>query len=88
MGLTRGHKRPRTTTEELNEPPRRRLRSHGPAYRRYVNQLNASDAGFMKTLPQGDDYTGTVIDVVSCTVSMASVTASNEDDAWQAEASS
>ncbi|EQC26251.1 hypothetical protein SDRG_15912 [Saprolegnia diclina VS20] len=29
--LTRGHKRRRATTEEPDEPPRRRLRSHGPA---------------------------------------------------------
>ena len=31
MGLTRGHKRPRVTTEEQDAPPRRRLRSHGQA---------------------------------------------------------
>ncbi|KDO18263.1 hypothetical protein SPRG_21568 [Saprolegnia parasitica CBS 223.65] len=30
MGLIRGHKHPRTTTEEQNEPAHRRLRSHGP----------------------------------------------------------
>ncbi|EQC33688.1 hypothetical protein SDRG_08792 [Saprolegnia diclina VS20] len=30
-GLTRGHKRRRATTEEPDEPPRRCLRSHGPA---------------------------------------------------------
>lgn len=51
------------------------------AFRRYVKQLNASIAGFMKTLPQ-DDYTATAIDAVSCNVHLPNVTATNDDDAW------